>query len=267
MRRRGFGYYRNLYLAFLRSSFVREAEFRANFWAKVFVNFIWMSFFVITLKMVYRHTESIAGWTEGEAMLLSTTCYVLDAIIGTLFWFGLSELPTLVRQGTLDFVLFKPVDSLFWISLRRINLDHLGGLVGAGALGIYSLSLLHQIPSLPQFLLYLVMVACGVLIYYSFHVMMMTTSIWFVRVENLWVLTDVFVQIGRFPTDIFDAILRRVFMYVIPIAFLATIPSKALLGKTDLSFLGFAVLWAVGFFVASRLFWRFALRSYTSASS
>lgn len=267
MKKRGLGYYWRLYTAFVRSSFVREAEFRANFWAKVLVNFIWMSFFVITLKMVYAHTETIAGWTEGEAMLLSTTCYVLDAIIGTLFWFGLSELPTLVRQGTLDFVLFKPVNSLFWVSLRRISLDHLGGLVGAGVLGLYSLSLLHQIPGLPYFLLYFVMVGCGVLIYYSFHVMMMTLSIWFVRVENLWVLTDVFVQIGRFPTDIFDTILRRVFMYIIPIAFLATIPSKALLGKTDLSFLSFAILWALGFFIASQLFWRFALRSYTSASS
>jgi ABC-type uncharacterized transport system permease subunit len=31
--------------------------------------------------------------------------------------------------------------------------------------------------------------------------------------------------------------------------------------------LWFAVAWAVGFFVMGRVFWKFALRSYTSASS
>ncbi|MFN3690016.1 MAG: ABC-2 family transporter protein, partial [Fimbriimonadales bacterium] len=77
----------------------------------------------------------------------------------------------------------------------------------------------------------------------------------------------VFAQIGRFPTDVFDRVLRRVFTYVLPIAFLATIPTKALLGKASPGFLVFAVVWALGFFIAGRLFWKYALRSYTSASS
>jgi len=51
------------------------------------------------------------------------------------------------------------------------------------------------------------------------------------------------------------------------VAFLATIPTQALLGKASAGFLWFAVAWAVGFFVMGRAFWKFALRSYTSASS
>jgi ABC-2 type transport system permease protein len=66
---------------------------------------------------------------------------------------------------------------------------------------------------------------------------------------------------------VFDRVLRRVFTYVLPVAFLATIPTQALLGKASVSFLWFAVAWAVGFFVMGRAFWKFALRSYTSASS
>lgn len=265
--RQRWAFYWKMYRAFLRSSFVREAEFRANFWAKVIVNLGWASFFVITLKVVFGHTESIAGWSEGEAFVLAATCYLLDAVIGTLFWFGLTELPTMVRQGTLDFVLFKPIDSQFWLSMRRVNLDQLGSLFGGFALMGYALYQLDTIPSGLNVLLYFAMTFWGIVIYYSFHFMMMTLSIWFVRVDNLWVLSDVFVQIGRFPTDVFDRILRRVFTYVLPVAFLATIPAKALLGKSDIGFLSFAALWAITFFVVGRYFWRFALRSYTSASS
>ncbi|MFQ3609929.1 MAG: ABC-2 family transporter protein [Fimbriimonadales bacterium] len=260
-------FYLSLYKAFLRTSVVREMEFRANFWAKMLYNAIWLGFFLLTLKIIFAHTDSIAGWSEGEALVLASTLYFIDAVIATFFYFGLSELPTLVRQGTLDFVLFKPVDSQFWLSLRRINLDQLGSLVVAVLLGGYALFRLDYTPSLAQVGLYLGMVATGVLIFYSFHFMMMTLSIWLVRVENLWVLSEVFAQIGRFPTDVFDAVLRRVFTYVLPVAFLATIPAQALLGKASAGFLWFAVGWALTFFVAGRLLWRFALRSYTSASS
>ncbi len=260
-------FYARVYRAFLRSSLVREMEFRANFWAKVFFNLLWLGFFLATLKIIYRHTEAIAGWTEPEALVLAATLYFLDALIATLFYFGLSELPTMVRQGTLDYVLVKPVDSQFWLSLRRVNFDQLGSLMVAVLLGVYALLSLGYIPPLTNILLYLGMVAMGVLIFYSFHFMMMTLSIWLVRVENLWVLSDVFAQIGRFPTDVFDAVLRRLFTYVLPVAFLATIPAKALLGKASGGFLLFATLWALAFFIAGRLFWRFALRSYTSASS
>jgi ABC-2 type transport system permease protein len=264
---RRLGFYWRLYKAFVRTSFVREMEFRANFWAKMLYNALWLGFFLATLKIIYRHTDSIAGWSESEALMLAATLYFIDALISTLFYFGLSELPTLVRQGTLDFVLFKPVDSQFWLSLRRINLDQLGSLVVAVLLGIYALSRLEYTPSLLNVALYFGMVLTGVLIFYSFHFMMMTLSIWLVRVENLWVLSEVFAQIGRFPTDVFDRVLRRVFTYVLPVAFLATIPTQALLGKASAGFLWFAAAWAIGFFVMGRVFWKFALRSYTSASS
>ncbi len=260
-------FYARVYRAFLRSSLVREMEFRANFWAKMFYNLLWLGFFLATLKIIYRHTEAIADWTEPEALVLAATLYFLDALITAFFYFGLSELPTMVRQGTLDYVLVKPVDSQFWLSLRRVNFDQLGSLMVAVLLGVYALLSLGYIPPLTNILLYLGMVAMGVLIFYSFHFMMMTLSIWLVRVENLWVLSDVFAQIGRFPTDVFDAVLRRLFTYVLPVAFLATIPAKALLGKASSGFLLFATLWALAFFIAGRLFWRFALRSYTSASS
>jgi ABC-type uncharacterized transport system permease subunit len=81
-------FYLNLYRMFLRTSLVREMEFRANFWAKVLFNLLWLGFFLLTLKIIYRHTEAIAGWREPEALVLAATLYFLDALITTLFYFG-----------------------------------------------------------------------------------------------------------------------------------------------------------------------------------
>jgi ABC-2 type transport system permease protein len=66
--------YARLYGAMVRAALQREIEFRANFWAKVIQNVIWMGFFLLILKVFYNQTDAIAGWSEGKAFLLMATC-------------------------------------------------------------------------------------------------------------------------------------------------------------------------------------------------
>jgi ABC-2 type transport system permease protein len=60
---------------------------------------------------------------------------------------------------------------------------------------------------------------------------------------------------------------RFFFTFVIPVAFLTTVPAEALLGRTELIWTLGAGILALALFLASRAFWQFALRFYTSASS
>ena len=48
---------------------------------------------------------------------------------------------------------------------------------------------------------------------------------------------------------------------------MTTVPSQALLGQGSWPWAAGSLLMAVGSLLASRWFWRFALRHYTSASS
>ena len=53
--------------------------------------------------------------------------------VSTGFFFSLTEIPQQVRMGTLDFVLVRPVDPQFWVSLRRLAPEQAGvALVGLG---------------------------------------------------------------------------------------------------------------------------------------
>ena len=61
--------------------------------------------------------------------------------------------------------------------------------------------------------------------------------------------------------------LRILFTLVLPVAFLTTVPAEALLGRASLPTMLSAVAVALLALAASRLFWTFALRHYTSASS
>jgi ABC-2 type transport system permease protein len=258
--------YLGIYRTFFTSSLARELEFRANFFAKVLQNLVWIFFFLMVLLVVYRNTNSVAGWTRGDSFVLAATVFIMTSVSGA-FFMSLMEIPQQVRQGTLDFVITKPVDTQFWISTRRFNFDQVGTFFAGIAMLVVGIVQTGVEPNPMQWLAYVLLIVSSLVIYYSFSLMLMTTGIWLVRVDNLWVLTESVTQIARFPLDIYGPGLRVFLTFGLPLAFISTVPARQLVRELDWTMVGVGVVWALAFFLLARVFWRFALRHYTSASS
>lgn len=258
--------YWRVYRTFFVSSFARELEFRANFIAKVAQNCVWVFFFVMILLVIYRNTNTVAGWSKGDAFILAASCFLMNAVIGALF-LSLMEIPQQVRQGTLDFVITKPIDTQFWVSTRKFNFDQIGSLLAGFVMVWYGLFVTGARPSLEQWIAYVLLVAGSLAIFYSFYLILMTLGIWLVRVDNLWVLGESVMQVARYPMDIYSATIQRFFTFLVPLAFVATIPARQLVRGFNPAMLSVGLAWAVASVVFARWFWNFALRHYTSASS
>jgi ABC-2 type transport system permease protein len=112
-----------------------------------------------------------------------------------------------------------------------------------------------------------ILLLASLAIYYAVSLMLMTTGIWLVRIDNLWVLIETSTDVARFPVDIYGLNIRRVMTYVLPLAFIATIPASQLIHGADWTMVGLGAAWAFAFCVLARWFWKFAMRHYTSASS
>lgn len=97
--------------------------------------------------------------------------------------------------------------------------------------------------------------------------MLGATSIWFVKIYNVTEVLRGLVEAGRFPIVAYPVAYRVFFTFVVPVAFLTTIPAETLLGRAQWPWLLGSALLAAGLLWGSHLFWRFALRFYTSASS
>jgi len=258
--------YWRIYRTFFVSSFARELEFRVNFFAKVLQNIVWIGFFVLILLVVYRNTNSVAGWGKGDALVLGATVFVMNAL-SSAFFFSVTEIPQQVRMGALDFVVTKPVDSQFWVSSRRFNFDQIGAFLAGVTMIAVGTRMAGLHPDAMQWLCYLTLLTASLTIFYSLNLAMMTTGIWLVRVDNLFILTESLTQVARYPLDIYPMGLQRLLTYVVPLGLLATVPARQLVKGVDLPMVGVAVVWAVAALLLSRFFWKFALRHYSSASS
>ncbi|GIV03881.1 MAG: hypothetical protein KatS3mg015_2711 [Fimbriimonadales bacterium] len=256
-----------VYKQFFLSSLQREMEFRANFAAKVAQNLIWVIVFALLLEVIFRNTTSIRGWTKADAYLLSATCFIIEGLVSAFLSASTVEIPQKVRQGTLDFDLIKPVDSQFLACTRKFNFDQLGTLaVGiliawvAARAGNYEVTA----ASLGS---YALLVFSASALYAALLLILMTTAIWFVRVDNLWVLGELALDVARYPIDIFTGAAKVVLTYGIPLALIASVPVEVLGSKKGIDWALLSLGWAVAMLLFARWFWRFALRHYTSASS
>jgi ABC-2 type transport system permease protein len=103
-------------------------------------------------------------------------------------------------------------------------------------------------------------------ILYSLWFLLATTSIWFVKIYNVTEVLRGLLEAGRFPVGAYPALYRVFFTFVVPVAFLTTVPAEVALKRGEAPLLlagGLALL----LFLLARGFFRLALRSYTSASS
>jgi ABC-2 type transport system permease protein len=258
--------YWRIYSVFFKSSIQKELEFRANFIAKVAMSCTWVLMTLVLISVIFSRTETIAGWNREQVFVLTSTVFFMEAIVRG-FFMSLMDIPSMARLGTLDFVLTKPIDSQFWVSVRRFNLEQVGMIIVGAILLMVNISHTSAHVNLAGVLGYLILILCALVIFYSFAVSLMTLGIFFMRIDNMWVLCDMTLEIARYPIDIFAIGVRQALIYIIPLGFLSTIPTKQLLNGFDPGLVALGIVWAIVFFLASRAFWKFAARKYASASS
>lgn len=190
---------------------------------------------------------------------------ILQGVSASLFNVNLNRIVQQVQEGTLDFVLLKPISSQFWLSTRVFSPWGLVD-IGFGLVLILYAGIQLRLPAW-AYVLGLVPLLLGLVILYSLWFMLGATSIWFVKIYNVTEVLRGLVEAGRFPLVAYPVAYRLFFTFVVPVAFLTTVPAETLLGRAQWPWLVGSALLAAGLLVGSHLFWRFALRFYTSASS
>jgi ABC-2 type transport system permease protein len=250
---------------FWTTAIAAELEYRLNFVVTALISLGGLVGSLFGLFLFYRTGYQFAGWSWEAALLVLGLFTVLQGFSATVLIPNLNKIVTQVQQGTLDFVLLKPISSQFWLSTRVISPWGLPDVIFGLAMVGYGGTRLGL--GWADYALALVPLALGAITLYSLWFMLGATSIWFVKIYNVTEVLRGLLEAGRFPMAAYPAAYRVFFTFVVPVAFLTTVPAQTLLGQGDRRWLLASALLATVLSVAANRFWRFALRFYTSASS
>jgi len=252
--------------AFLVNAIQLELAYRFNALTRLTNTAMNLAAGLVVVATLFTHTNTVGGWSLPETLGVFGAFITIQQLVDCAIAPNLGRLSEYMRTGNFDYILLRPIDSQFHVSLRNFDLWCLPGLLlGLGLIG-YAMHATGGITFGRTALTLTMLLSAGAIVY-ALWLLFKTTSFWFIRVENLTVLFITILNIGRFPITAFPPAFRLLFTFGVPIAFMTTVPAEAAVGRLDWP-MGLASLAMAGaLLLLSRVVWRWAIRSYTSASS
>jgi len=259
--------YLKTYSALLMLNMSNMFAYRANFINSIIGSVGWATVSISSIFLLTSKTSSVFGWDRQELLLLVGIYNILNGMFIIFFARNFERFSKLIHFAQLDSILLKPIDSQFQISLSLFNITGLARVIIGIIFCWFIAPTLHIHLSIVTEVFFLLFLAVSMIIFYSVWFLVMTLIIWFSNLSNLADFLYVFNNLGRYPSQLITS-LRNVFLFaLLPFTLLASVPAKLLLSKLTIQdFIVFTSI-AFGLLILSRIFWKFALRYYTSASS
>jgi ABC-2 type transport system permease protein len=107
----------------------------------------------------------------------------------------------------------------------------------------------------------------GVIVGYSLFLFPILFSFWFVKSGALSGVVDSFWDFNNVPMGVYNKLVQRIGVFVLPIFVVTNFPAMFVLGKMSPLYAVWGILAPFVCFCATRLLWNVAIKQYNSASS
>lgn len=253
---------------YIRLGLLNFMQYRADFFIGVLNAVIHFVSQLLAISIVFNQTDSLRGWSRPDLIVLVGVHALVSGVLGVVISPSINAFMTSIREGTFDFLLTKPVDAQLMASVQSVAPQSLTSLVAGAVIIGYGLRIGAGFPGVGHMLMFVCLLVAGVLMVYSFMMILASMAFWFVKLDNIMnIFNSMFGNAGTWPVTIFPTWLRMSLTFIVPIAFAVTIPAQALTGTLTAGNALMTFALGIAFLIVARQFWRFALRHYTGASA
>jgi len=253
--------------AFLKVNIQMALAYRADTIVNILLNIMWLGWELLSLSIIFSNTETIAGWGFGEIIALLGVFRLVHTLMIAIIWPNTEKFNQSIRDGSMDYTLLQPVNSMFLVTFSRITVWRAWDLVLAFVLIAIGINMSGDTVTVPQFLTFILLTVSGAIVIYSLWIVLIALTFWFTKFDNNVTILQALMDAGRYPATVYPAWLRVIVTFVVPVAVATNVPLQALRG--DLTFARIIMFLAIGVFsfvIASQV-WKRGLKQYSGASS
>jgi ABC-2 type transport system permease protein len=253
--------------AFLKVNIQMSLAYRADTVVNILLNLMWLGWELLSLNIIFSNTETIGGWGFGELIALLGVFRLVNTLMFALIWPNTEKFNQSIRDGSMDYTLLQPINSMFLVTFSRITVWRVWDLFLAIALIVIGINMNGDTTTPLQVLSFILLTISGAVVIYSLWIVLIALTFWFTKFDNNVTILHALMDAGRYPVTVYPAWLRILVTFVIPIAVATTIPLQGLRGDLDVArlfmFLGIGI---ASFLIASQV-WKRGLKQYSGASS
>jgi len=249
-----------------------QTQYRLSFALQLVGTFLFTFLDFIAILVIFQHLPRLGGWSFPEIAFLYGSSYMTFKL-ADLVMTNLDRLPLLIRMGTFDQILTRPLGTLGQLMTSDLGIRQLAAVAQGGVVFAYALTRLSIDWTLPRAVVFAGMLVSGFFIFCAIFVATNVIAFWIMDAREI---ANSFTYGGQmmtqYPLNIFGLWFRRLLGFVIPLAFVNYFPTLYVLGKPDplhsppiLRFASPAV--AALSVLVTRGIWRVAVRRYRSTGS
>lgn len=224
--------YLRIYRECLKVSAATALTYRFNFLLDNIIMLISNILFPLVTFMIYGSGGKFPNWTLYEVLLIQSIFTISSGIANILFNGVLWATMRHVIDGSLEIVLIKPVDSLFFLVSSTIDLNSTGLVLGGVVMFVIAAANIGAV-SLWMVLQSVILFLAGMLVMMGISMMMAATSFKWVANSRIPEIFDSVKYVGRYPQDIFHKAIRGFTSFIMPVAMVGFFPAAALLGRVS----------------------------------
>ena len=253
--------------AFFKVNVQMALAYRADTVVNILLNLMWLGWELLSLNIIFNNTETLGGWGIGELIALLGVFRLVNTMMIALIWPNTEKFNASIRDGSMDYTILQPVNSMFLVTFSRITVWRIWDLVLAVVLMVVGINMSGDSITALQILTFILLATTGTLVIYSLWIILIAMTFWFTKFDNNVTILQALLDAGRYPATVYPVWLRVIVTFIIPIAVATTIPLQALRGDLTLAnILLFASIGFISFGIASQV-WKAGLKRYSGASS
>jgi len=253
--------------SFLKVNIQMSLAYRADTVVNILLNLMWLGWELLSLNIIFSNTTTIGGWGFGELIALLGVFRLVNTLMIALIWPNTEKFNQSIRDGSMDYTILQPVNSLFLVTFSRITVWRIWDLVLAIILIVVGINMTGDVTTPLNILTFILLAITGMVIIYSLWIVLIAMTFWFTKFDNNVTILHALLDAGRYPATVYPAWLRVIVTFIIPVAVATTIPLQALRGELSPPQIAlFIIVSFVSFLIASKV-WKLGLKRYSGASS
>ena len=265
-----------LYYTFIAKYIKSKLEYKFSIIVETIANMINIGSYYMFLIVIFQQVASISGWDYYESIFLVSLNWLSTAVCGFFFWAPMMSMGQMIKDGTFDGLLIRPIHPLRFSIYRQFQYTFVGRLIlaiGFLAFSMYHLSISW---SFVRVIYFIVILISGVFIHGGLQIIMGATAFWVIDnkdIVNLIASYDGIRTFIDFPMSAFNLFINVFFTFIMPYAFVNFYPSIYFLNKgADQSL--FSPIFQFGsplvgafVFLLGVLLWYHGLKRYSGSGS
>ena len=229
-------YYLKIYRRFIITYLKGKMEYHGALALELIANTILIGVYFAGFYVIFSNFNNIAGWSPFEVVFLFTSNWFSYSLSSFLFWSPMKDMGELIRSGSFDLYLTRPVGPLIFLVLQQFQYTFLPRLFFAIAFLSYSIGNLEINWTFRKIAYYGVCMGAACVIFSGIIIITGAISFWIVKGEGVVTLiTNNDYGVKNFcdwPMEIYPKGIQFLLTCIIPFGFTGYYPVAFLLGKS-----------------------------------